>query len=99
MTTSPCPFSRLDLPEVASTLAYRYRPGHGPAILLAHGLAGSSLEEYPPLFSSERLASTPLLAVDLLGFGHSGKPAGFDYELARQAELLEKLLTTLEIAE
>ncbi|MDR3648160.1 MAG: alpha/beta fold hydrolase [Acidimicrobiales bacterium] len=74
-------------------VAYR-RAGHGPAVLLVHGIAGSSRtwEQVFPLLAR----SHTVVAPDLTGHGESAKPSS-DYSLGAQASGLRDLLTILEI--
>src|SRR5919198_1063937 len=68
--------------------------GEGPAILLIHGVAGSSLQWQPVMrLLSDRFT---LLAPDLLGHGRSAKPRG-DYSLGAYAAGLRDLTVALGI--
>lgn len=73
----------------------RYRrAGHGQAVLLIHGLAGSSRtwnDVLPAL--AERYE---VIAPDLLGHGDSAKPLG-DYSLGAHASGLRDLLATIGV--
>ncbi|MBV8349857.1 MAG: alpha/beta fold hydrolase, partial [Mycolicibacterium sp.] len=74
-------------------VAYR-DVGHGPAMLLIHGMAGSSRTwraVLPRLSMHYRV-----LAPDLVGHGLSGKPRG-DYSLGAFAVWLRDFLDELEI--
>ena len=74
-------------------LAY-YDEGRGEAILLIHGMAGSSQtwrEILPPLAKKYRV-----IAPDLLGHGRSAKPRT-DYSLGAFAVGLRDLLDELEV--
>lgn len=68
------------------------RAGHGPAILLIHGIAGSSetWERVIPLLARDHTVVAP----DLVGHGGSDKPAG-DYSLGAHASTLRDLLSVL----
>ncbi len=74
-------------------IAYR-EAGHGSAVLLIHGMAGSS-ETWraiiPQLSKQYRV-----IAPDLLGHGESAKPRG-DYSLGAFAAWLRDLLDELEV--
>jgi len=64
--------------------------GEGPALLLLHGLPGSSFEWaqlWPALTAHHRV-----IAPDFLGFGASDKPRGHRYRCTEQADLIEALL-------
>jgi pimeloyl-ACP methyl ester carboxylesterase len=70
--------------------------GHGPeTLLLMHGLGCSSLEWSENVDSLSR--SMTVIAVDLIGFGASDKPAGFDYSSRGQALRLIALMDELGI--
>jgi pimeloyl-ACP methyl ester carboxylesterase len=74
-------------------IAYR-RAGRGPAVLLVHGMAGSSRtwKDVMP-----RLAEhCDVIAPDLLGHGDSATPSG-DYSLGGFAALLRDLLGALDV--
>ncbi len=63
--------------------------GQGPALTLLHGFPSSSYDYAavaPVLAARHRL-----LLFDFLGFGDSDKPAGHDYSLFEQADLVEAL--------
>jgi pimeloyl-ACP methyl ester carboxylesterase len=70
------------------------RAGDGPAILLIHGIAGSSQtwEQVIPLLARDHT----VLAPDLVGHGESAKPPG-DYSLGAQASALRDFLSLLDI--
>lgn len=73
----------------------RYRmAGDGPAILLVHGIAGSSgaWREVMPALARQYTVIAP----DLLGHGRSAKPTG-DYSLGAYANVLRDMLGVLEI--
>src|SRR3954451_18708765 len=68
------------------------RSGWGPAILLIHGIAGSS-ETWSPVI--EPLAQKyTVVAPDLIGHGESAKPRG-DYSLGAYASGLRDLLQAI----
>jgi 4,5:9,10-diseco-3-hydroxy-5,9,17-trioxoandrosta-1(10),2-diene-4-oate hydrolase len=70
--------------------------GHGPeTLLLLHGLGCSSLEWSENVGPLSR--SMTVIAVDLIGFGASDKPAKFDYSSRGQARQLIALLDELGI--
>lgn len=74
-------------------IAYR-DAGDGPAVLLIHGMAGSSATWHaiiPQLSKNYRV-----IAPDLLGHGMSAKPRG-DYSLGAFAVFLRDLLDELEV--
>jgi pimeloyl-ACP methyl ester carboxylesterase len=74
-------------------VAFR-RAGEGPALLLLHGIAGSS-ETWVPVMRLLNRDYT-LIAPDFLGHGGSAKPAG-DYSLGNYAAGMRDFLDLLEI--
>jgi pimeloyl-ACP methyl ester carboxylesterase len=72
-------------------VAYRLA-GHGPAIVLVHGLASSSAawRRAGPLLAARHT----VLAVDLLGHGQSAKPRG-DYSLGAHASGIRDVMVAL----
>ncbi|MFA5890260.1 MAG: alpha/beta fold hydrolase [Actinomycetota bacterium] len=66
--------------------------GQGPAIVLIHGMAGSS-ETWEPIMPALAAHGT-IIAPDLLGHGASAKPRG-DYSLGSQAAGIRDLLVAL----
>lgn len=62
--------------------------GAGPPLLLLHGFPSSSYDFRALL---EQLPGRATIAFDMLGFGLSDKPRGFDYSLTWQADLAEEL--------
>jgi pimeloyl-ACP methyl ester carboxylesterase len=70
------------------------RAGTGPALLLLHGIAGSS-KTWAGVMSLLARDHT-VIAPDLIGHGRSDKPVG-DYSLGAQASALRDLLTILDI--
>jgi pimeloyl-ACP methyl ester carboxylesterase len=85
------------LPSIQANIAYQYRTGIKTPIVILHGIGGSSIEEYAPLFVRADLAEHPLLAIDLIGHGRSDKPADFDYSLPAQSEAIFALLDHLSL--
>ncbi len=75
------------------TVSYRVT-GSGPAVLLIHGMAGSSRtwRSVMPTLGERHLVVAP----DLLGHGESAKPLG-DYSLGAFASGLRDLLVALDI--
>jgi pimeloyl-ACP methyl ester carboxylesterase len=67
-----------------------------PALVLIHGFASSTLV-WSKVFLSFANAGFRVIAVDLLGFGYSGKPSNGEYTIAGQARLLMGLLNCLGI--
>ncbi len=71
-------------------LALRSFEGRGPRIIYLHGLGLSGTQDWPHVAASEALAGRASIALDLLGFGKSPRPADFSYDLADQARLVAK---------
>lgn len=71
-------------------IAWHDSGGDGPPVLLLHGFPTASWDwhrVWPALARKHRL-----VAPDLIGFGHSAKPAEFPYSIRAQADLCEDLL-------
>jgi pimeloyl-ACP methyl ester carboxylesterase len=74
-------------------IAY-HRVGRGPSVALIHGIPTWSYlwrNVIPPLIQ----AGLEVIAIDLLGYGDSDKPADADLGVAAQAELLATILRKL----
>ena len=69
---------------------------HAPALVLIHGFASSTLV-WSKVFLNLAQAGFRVIAVDLLGYGYSGKPRYGEYTIAGQANLLIRLLDSLGI--
>ena len=67
-----------------------------PALVLIHGFASSTLV-WSRVFLRLAAAGFRVIAVDMLGFGYSGKPRNGEYTIAGQASLLMGLLDSLKI--
>ncbi len=67
-----------------------------PTLLLIHGYTASTYvwRTAAPLLANENFH---VVAVDLLGFGYSDKPASFEYTIAAQARIVERLMNRLGI--
>lgn len=67
-----------------------------PTLLLIHGYTASTYvwREVAPQLANRNFH---VVAVDLLGFGYSDKPAAFDYTIASQARMIERLMNRLGI--
>jgi pimeloyl-ACP methyl ester carboxylesterase len=69
---------------------------NAPALVLIHGFASSTLV-WSKVFLSLANAGFRVIAVDMLGFGYSGKPRNGEYTIAGQAGVLMGLLDRLNI--
>ena len=70
--------------------------GEGPTLLLLHGFPASSYEwaqMWPMLTAHHRV-----IAPDFLGYGASDKPHGHRYRVTEQADLIQALLTQLNVS-
>jgi len=67
-----------------------------PTLLLIHGYTASTYvwKTVAPLLADQNFH---VVAVDLLGFGYSDKPASFDYTIAAQARMIVRLMNRLGI--
>jgi pimeloyl-ACP methyl ester carboxylesterase len=100
MATSKFPSSFLPaLPELRTASFFGrniryYDVGSGPPLVLIHGIGGDA-DEWVFCFKSLG-ASHRVIALDLLGFGRSDKPA-IEYCIAVFVEVLEHFLSALKI--
>lgn len=69
---------------------------NAPALVLIHGFASSTLV-WSKVFLRLAAAGFRVIAIDMLGFGYSGKPRNGEYTIAGQANLLVGLLDRLKI--
>jgi len=67
-----------------------------PALVLIHGFASSTLV-WSKVFLRLAEAGFRVIAIDMLGFGYSGKPRNGEYTITGQASLLVGLLDRLQI--
>lgn len=67
-----------------------------PVLVLIHGFASSTLV-WSKVFLGLTAAGFHVIAVDMLGYGYSGKPKNGEYTIAGQASLLMRLLDHLNI--
>ena len=69
---------------------------NAPVLVLIHGSASSTLV-WSKVFLRLAAAGFRVIAIDMLGFGYSGKPRNGEYTIAGQASLLVGLLDRLKI--
>ncbi len=69
---------------------------HGAPLILIHGFASSTLV-WSKVFLPLANAGFRVIAIDLLGYGYSGKPRNGKYTIPGQAQLLTRLLDQLGI--
>ncbi|MFD0768092.1 alpha/beta fold hydrolase [Bacillus sp. CGMCC 1.60114] len=75
------------------TIYFKQIGKNKPPLLMLHGFGGSSngfSDIYPELAKNHTI-----IAVDILGFGHSSKPMDFHYSFPNQANLYYKLMKKL----
>ncbi len=67
-----------------------------PTLILIHGFTSSTYVWHPvaPQLAEENFH---VVAVDLLGFGYSDKPAWFEYSIVSQSRIIERLMDRLGI--
>ncbi len=68
-----------------------FREAGEEMVVFLHGL-GSSKQNWQQAWSLPALRGKSLLAFDLMGFGHSPRPDGFDYVLEDQASVLAAVI-------
>ncbi|WP_137991543.1 alpha/beta fold hydrolase [Streptomyces vilmorinianum] len=66
--------------------------GDGPARVYLHGLGCTGASDFAHIATRPSLGGGPALLVDLLGFGLSDRPRGFDYRMASQAAAVARVL-------
>jgi pimeloyl-ACP methyl ester carboxylesterase len=76
---------------------YRDEGSGSSALLLVHGFPTASWD-WARLWPGLTQKFPRVIAPDMVGFGFSAKPAGYDYSIFDQAELHERLLAKLGIA-
>jgi pimeloyl-ACP methyl ester carboxylesterase len=94
MAKSPSPFAVRHIELHGHDVTYRMA-GEGPAVVLVHGLAGSSTTwryVMPVLVEN----GYKVIAPDLLGHGQSAKPRG-DYSLGAYASGIRDLMVALDV--
>lgn len=69
---------------------------HAPVLVLIHGFASSTLV-WSKVFLRLAAAGFRVIAIDMLGFGYSGKPRNGEYTIPGQAGILIGLLDRLNI--
>ena len=67
-----------------------------PTMILIHGYTASTFV-WKTIAPELARAGFHVIAVDLIGFGYSDKPAWFDYKIASQARIIERLMNRLGI--
>ncbi|MFE7139451.1 alpha/beta fold hydrolase [Streptomyces sp. NPDC057644] len=73
-------------------------PGEEPARVYVHGLGATSPAYFAEVAVHPLLAGHRSLLVDLLGYGHSDRPADFDYTLESHADALAGVLESAGVS-
>ncbi|MFE2976646.1 alpha/beta fold hydrolase [Streptomyces sp. NPDC059258] len=73
-------------------------PGEEPARVYVHGLGATSPAYFAEVAVNPLLAGRRSLLVDLLGYGHSDRPADFDYTLESHADALARVLESAGVS-
>jgi 2-hydroxymuconate-semialdehyde hydrolase len=94
ISTAPLARSKRKIRTFAGDIAY-IRQGHGPAVLLLHGIPSSSYLWRDVIGSLS--ASFDVLAPDLLGYGDSDKRLDADLSIAAQARYMVAFMETLGV--
>lgn len=81
--------------EIDGCKVHYVQAGHGPAIVLLHGI-GASIFIWRMLFPILQ-KKFRVIAIDLPGFGQSDKPAKRQYGLDAQTNVVEKVLAHLDV--
>ncbi|MFD4372868.1 alpha/beta fold hydrolase [Streptomyces sp. NPDC058486] len=72
-------------------------PGEGPVRVYLHGLGCTAASDFAHIATHPALGGGRALLVDLLGYGFSDRPAGFDYRPEGQAAAVAALLDHLDL--
>jgi pimeloyl-ACP methyl ester carboxylesterase len=86
------------VPGLDAYLRYHDLPGRDPVLVFLHGLGSASSSYFPRAVVHPRLRGHRLLLIDLLGYGYSDRPDGFDYTMEGQAEIVVSLLRDLGVS-
>ncbi|WP_309053931.1 alpha/beta hydrolase [Streptomyces sp.] len=73
-------------------------PGEGPVRVFVHGLGCTGASDFAHIATHPALGGGRALLVDLLGYGLSDRPAGFDYRMESQAAAVAAMLDHLGLA-
>lgn len=74
---------------------YRHIEDADPIVFI-HGF-GCAKEHFRHAFDSSSIEKYSLIAIDLVGFGESRGPEGFEYSMEEQADVMLKVLDQLEV--
>jgi pimeloyl-ACP methyl ester carboxylesterase len=85
--------------RLGAHVRYHDLPGRDPALVFLHGLGSASSSCFPRIAAHPRLREHRSILIDLLGFGYSDRPNGFDYAMECQTEILVSLLRGANVSE
>ncbi|GHA89645.1 alpha/beta fold hydrolase [Streptomyces termitum] len=86
---------QFSLPGPKAYLRWIDLPGDGPVRVFLHGLGCTAASDFAHIAAHPALGGGRALLVDLLGYGLSDRPAGFDYRPESQAAAVAALLDHL----
>lgn len=86
------------VPDLAAHLRYHDLPGRDPVLVFLHGLGSASSSYFPRAVVHPRLRDHRALLIDLLGYGYSDRPDGFDYTMEGQAGIVVSLFRDLGVS-
>ena len=72
-----------------------YEGGEGPPLVMVHGIASRAADG--ALLYRQLMRARHVIALDLLGFGESDKPAGAEYSVPMQAELVRGFMDSVHV--
>lgn len=87
---------RFGLPSDTTISYVELNPKAEQAVVFVHGL-GSNLKFWRYQIDTFAKAGYRVIAVDMLGYGKSSKPAGFSYSMPDMAEVLHSLLVASKV--
>ena len=88
--------ARFGLPSDTTISYVELNPKAEQAVVFVHGL-GSNLKFWRYQIDTFAKQGYRVIAVDMLGYGRSSKPAGFSYSMPDMAEVLHALLLAREV--
>lgn len=89
-------FSKGKISVDGKQVSFLFKKGGKTSIVFVHGL-GASKETFLEAFERRELDHFSMVAMDLMGFGDSGKPSDFSYQMGDQADIVRNALDLLEI--
>lgn len=86
----------VDLGDIVYQISVKRRGSTDRAVVFIHGW-GCAKECFDAAFDDHALQRYGIVTFDLLGYGQSDKPVGFDYSLENHAALTIKLISQLQL--